>query len=375
MPRRRQRGPKPGRPPWTPERRDPKPLHRDDESGISRHGGRQWTPKPDYGEESYKGTGKLTGKAAVLTSSRQRHRPRRGPGLRPRGGGRPDLLLERGGRRQGDLARVVEAARGEMRRGRGRHQREKLPLQAMIEPGQDGVRQDRHPGRQHHLPDDPGGHLGDVGAKGVDPRTLRDEPLRHVLAQPGAADPHMPEGGGSWTPRLPPPPASPELLPYAMTKAGIQNFTGGLAQMLGKKGIRADLTHPVRTWGSVIPATMPPEKVKTFRGGITQGRAGQPAEAEHGVRAAGLGDSSYMARAQVAVTRGEPLIQMAATPGRPHDWKRKYLLARTGPGGVAGAGDGPCLEIVLALEEQVVAGHQATRDLGAATAWPTAASV
>ena len=40
---------------------------------------------------------------------------------------------------------------------------------------------------------------------------------------------------------------SPELLPYAMTKAAIQNFTGGLSQMLGKKGIRANCVPPARS--------------------------------------------------------------------------------------------------------------------------------
>ena len=71
---------------------------------------------------------------------------------------------------------------------------------------------------------------------------------------------------------------SPQLLPYAMTKAGIQNFTGGLAQMLGKKGIRANCVAPGPIWTPLIPATMPEEKVKNFGKDVALGRAGQPAE-------------------------------------------------------------------------------------------------
>ena len=39
---------------------------------------------------------------------------------------------------------------------------------------------------------------------------------------------------------------SPELLPYAMTKAAIQNFTGGLA-IASKKGIRCNCVAPARS--------------------------------------------------------------------------------------------------------------------------------
>ena len=100
---------------------------------------------------------------------------------------------------------------------------------------------------------------------------------------------------------------SPQL-PYAMTKAGIQNFTGGLAQMLGKKGIRANCVAPGPIWTPLIPATMPPEKVKTFGKDVALGRAGQPAELAPVFVLLASEDSSYMAGATVAVTGGKPLI-------------------------------------------------------------------
>lgn len=51
----------------------------------------------------------------------------------------------------------------------------------------------------------------------------------------------------------------PTLLAYAATKAAIQDFTGGLAQLLAEKGIRANCVAPGPIWTPLIPATMPPE--------------------------------------------------------------------------------------------------------------------
>jgi NAD(P)-dependent dehydrogenase (short-subunit alcohol dehydrogenase family) len=50
---------------------------------------------------------------------------------------------------------------------------------------------------------------------------------------------------------------NPMLLAYATTKGAIQNFTGGLAQMLAEKGIRANAVAPGPIWTPLIPSTMP----------------------------------------------------------------------------------------------------------------------
>lgn len=54
---------------------------------------------------------------------------------------------------------------------------------------------------------------------------------------------------------------SPELLDYATTKAGIVNFTKGLSQMLAGKGIRVNSVAPGPIWTPLIPATMPEDNV------------------------------------------------------------------------------------------------------------------
>ncbi len=57
---------------------------------------------------------------------------------------------------------------------------------------------------------------------------------------------------------------NPILLAYATTKGAIQNFTGGLAQMLAEKGIRVNAVAPGPIWTPLIPSTMPEEAVENF---------------------------------------------------------------------------------------------------------------
>ena len=57
---------------------------------------------------------------------------------------------------------------------------------------------------------------------------------------------------------------NPILLAYATTKGAIQNFTGGLAQLLAEKGIRVNAVAPGPIWTPLIPSTMPEDAVKNF---------------------------------------------------------------------------------------------------------------
>ncbi len=71
---------------------------------------------------------------------------------------------------------------------------------------------------------------------------------------------------------------SPNLLAYASTKGAIANFTKGLAKMVSKQGIRVNAVAPGPVWTPLIPSTMPEEKVKTFGSDTAFGRAAQPRE-------------------------------------------------------------------------------------------------
>jgi hypothetical protein len=101
---------------------------------------------------------------------------------------------------------------------------------------------------------------------------------------------------------------SPELLAYATTKGAIQNFTAGLAQLWGPKGIRVNCVAPGPIWTPLIPSTMPPEKVKEFGKDTPLGRAGQPSELAGAYVLLASEDGSYMNGSTVQVTGGRPTI-------------------------------------------------------------------
>jgi len=101
---------------------------------------------------------------------------------------------------------------------------------------------------------------------------------------------------------------SPHLLAYATTKGAIQNFTAGLAQMLADKGIRANAVAPGPIWTPLIPSTMPDENVKNFGKQVPMQRPGQPAELATSYVMLADPLSSYVSGATIAVTGGKPII-------------------------------------------------------------------
>jgi hypothetical protein len=101
---------------------------------------------------------------------------------------------------------------------------------------------------------------------------------------------------------------NPSLLAYATTKGAIQNFTAGLAQLLAEKGIRANTVAPGPIWTPLIPSTMPPDKVRTFGSNVPMKRPGQPAELATAYVMLADPLSSYVSGATIAVTGGKPLL-------------------------------------------------------------------
>ena len=100
----------------------------------------------------------------------------------------------------------------------------------------------------------------------------------------------------------------PTLLPYATTKGAIQNFTGGLAQLLAERGIRANCVAPGPIWTPLIPATLPADNVKEFGKQTPMKRPGQPAELAPIYVMLASNEASYVSGATVAVTGGVPII-------------------------------------------------------------------
>ncbi|HEX3897962.1 MAG TPA: SDR family oxidoreductase, partial [Mycobacteriales bacterium] len=101
---------------------------------------------------------------------------------------------------------------------------------------------------------------------------------------------------------------SPELAPYAATKAAIANFSASLAQLLGDRGIRVNSVAPGPIWTPLIPSTMPPEKVESFGSDTPLGRPGQPTELAPVYVLLASDEASYISGARVAVTGGRPIL-------------------------------------------------------------------
>lgn len=101
---------------------------------------------------------------------------------------------------------------------------------------------------------------------------------------------------------------NPTLLAYATTKGAIHNFTAGLAQSLAPRGIRVNAVAPGPIWTPLIPSTMPEEAVKNFGKSVPMGRPGQPAELATAYVMLADPRSSYVSGATIAVTGGKPFL-------------------------------------------------------------------
>lgn len=101
---------------------------------------------------------------------------------------------------------------------------------------------------------------------------------------------------------------NPTLLAYAATKGAIQNFTAGLAQVWGEKGIRVNCVAPGPIWTPLIPSTMTEEEVESFGKNVPLKRAGQPAELAGAYVLLASDEGSYMTGSTIQVTGGTPTI-------------------------------------------------------------------
>src|SRR5690349_5296256 len=124
-----------------------------------------------------------------------------------------------------------------------------------------------------------------------------------------AAVPHKKKGGAIInTASINADKPNPTLLAYATTKGSIQNFTAGLAQLLAEKGIRANAVAPGPIWTPLIPSTMSEETVEEFGKNVPMKRPGQPAELATTYVMLADPLSSYVSGATIAVTGGKPIL-------------------------------------------------------------------
>jgi NAD(P)-dependent dehydrogenase (short-subunit alcohol dehydrogenase family) len=261
-------------------------------------------PVPDCGEQSYRGSGKLTGKAAVITGGDSGIGRAVAIAFAREGADVLISYLEEDEDAQ-DTARLVEEAgrRAVLVRGdlaEAQHCRD-IIAKAVEEFGKVDVLVSNAAYQMTHetveeVSDDEWRHTFDTN-------------ISALFWLVKAVLPHMPEGSsiiGSSSVNSDMP--SPTLAPYAATKAAIANYTASLAQLLGPKGIRVNSVAPGPIWTPLIPSTMPPEHVEKFGSDTPLGRPGQPAELAPVYVLLASDDGSYVSGARVAVTGGRPIL-------------------------------------------------------------------
>jgi NAD(P)-dependent dehydrogenase (short-subunit alcohol dehydrogenase family) len=261
-------------------------------------------PRPDHGEESYRGTGRLAGKKAVITGADSGIGRAVAIAYAREGA---DLLLSylNEDADAEDTARLVREAGqkavlvpGDIAKAQ---QCREIVARAVAEFGQIDVLVSNAAYQMSH--------------ESLD--EISDEEWEHTFATNvsaffylvKAALPHMRSGGsiiGSSSVNSDTP--SPTLAPYAATKAAIANFCASLAQLLGPDGIRVNSVAPGPIWTPLIPSTMPEEKVKSFGGDTPLGRPGQPAELAPVYVMLASDEASYVSGARIAVTGGRPVL-------------------------------------------------------------------
>lgn len=264
----------------------------------------EMTPAPDHGETSYTGSGRLTGKAVVITGADSGIGRAVAIAFAREGA---DVLLSYLDEHEDaeSTARLVEEA----------------DRKAVLVPGD--VADPAHCRGIIDRAVDEFGRIDVLVNNAAFQMTresveeIPDEEWDYTLAVNlsamfhlcKAALPHMGPGASiinstSVNSDMPP----PTLLAYDTTKAGIANFTAGLARLYGPRGIRANSVAPGPIWTPLIPATMPPEQVERFGEDVPMQRPGQPAELAGTYVMLAADESSYVSGARVPVTGGVPIL-------------------------------------------------------------------
>ncbi|MCM3110471.1 SDR family oxidoreductase [Lederbergia lenta] len=98
---------------------------------------------------------------------------------------------------------------------------------------------------------------------------------------------------------------SPNLIDYSSTKGAIVSFTRSLSQSIAKEGIRVNAVAPGPIWTPLIPSTFTAEEVGKFGADTPLGRPGQPAELASAYVYLASEDSSYVTGQTIHVNGGE----------------------------------------------------------------------
>jgi hypothetical protein len=270
------------------------------------HPGREaaMDPRPDYGEHSYRGSGRLAGRRALITGGDSGIGRAVALAFAREGADVVITHLPAEDEDAAETVRVVEAS-GRKAVALAGDLTDEAFCRDIVE------RTVRELGGIDILVNNAAYQMAHEGLEEISSEELEHTFRTNILAMfhtCKAALEHMQPGSaiintGSEQAYQP----SPSLLAYAATKAAIVNFSKGLAQQLIERGIRVNAVAPGPVWTPLIPATMPPDQVKSFGEQAPIGRAAQPVELAPAYVFLASQEASYIAGETIGVTGGTPL--------------------------------------------------------------------
>jgi NAD(P)-dependent dehydrogenase (short-subunit alcohol dehydrogenase family) len=234
------------------------------------------TPRPDHGEKSYKGSGRLAGRKALITGG-DSGMGRAAAIAYAREGA--DVAINYFPTEESDAQEVISLIKAEGRKGiaiPGDLREEAFCQQLVAKAVQELGGLDiivSNAGRQQS-----NASILDISSDQFDwtMKTNIYAPFWIIRA----ALPHLPPGSaiiGTTSEQAYDP--SPDLYDYAQTKAATMNYVKSLAKQLGPKGIRVNGVAPGPIWTALqVSGGASQDKIKTFGSNTPLGRPGQPAE-------------------------------------------------------------------------------------------------
>jgi len=262
----------------------------------------QMDPKPDHGETSYKGSGKLRGRKALITGADSGIGRAAAIAYAREGA---DVAISYLGSEEADAREVIALIEAEGRKAvalpgdvTDEAWCRELVSQAVKDLGGLDILV-VNAGRQQHRED-----ISKVSSDDFDKTMKTNLYALHWIAQ--AAVPHLPAGASViTTASVQAYEPSAILLDYATTKAGIVAYTKALAKQLIEKGIRANVVAPGPFWTALQSSGgQPEEKVTKFGSQSAFGRPGQPVELAPVYVLLASQDGSYITGEVYGVTGG-----------------------------------------------------------------------
>lgn len=262
-------------------------------------------PRPDHGETSYVGSGKLKGRKAVITGGDSGIGRAVAIAFAREGA---DILISHLEAESADSAATLELIRAEGRKGvsiagdiREEAHCEEIIRRAASELGGVDILVNNAAYQMAH------DNLDDITAEEFD-RTFRTNVYATFYLSKAAAR-KMPAGSAIInTVSINSDKPNKTLVAYAATKGALHNLTGGLAQLLADKGIRVNCVAPGPIWTPLIPSTMDIDKARNFGKQVPFERPGQPTEVAPAFVLLASDQASFMSGATLAVTGGVPFL-------------------------------------------------------------------